>query len=115
MDFLTWGRDPWDQPILIHLSCDLFWASLFAGAVFLVAHASYMVLSAHRKRHVAETDAMEAARTDLPDRIIRHSLTARIFHWVMAATMFTLPDRAVAAQSQTRSGGGDRGRGRHLR
>ena len=66
MDFLTWGRDPWDQPILTHLSWDLLWASLFAGVVFLVAHASYMVLSAHRKRHAAETDAMEAARTRSP-------------------------------------------------
>jgi cytochrome b subunit of formate dehydrogenase len=49
-----------------------------------------MVLSAHRKREAAETDAMEAARADLPDRIPRHSLTARLFHWVMAAAMFVL-------------------------
>ena len=27
---------------------------------------------------------------DLPDRIARHSLAARLFHWVMAASMFTL-------------------------
>ena len=63
MDILTWGRNPWDQPILTHVSWDLLWASLFAGVAFLVAHAGYMVLSAHRKRHAAETDAMEAART----------------------------------------------------
>ena len=90
MDFLTWGRDPWDQPILTHISWDLLWASLFAGVAFLVAHASYMVFSAHRKRHADETDAMEAAHADLPRRIVRHSLAARMFHWVMAAAMFTL-------------------------
>ena len=90
MNFLTWGRNPWDQPILTHISWDLLWASLFAGVVFLVAHASYMVFSAHRKRHADETDAMEAARADLPGRIVRHSLVARMFHWVMAAAMFTL-------------------------
>ena len=90
MNFLTWGRSPWDQPILTHVSWDLLWASLFAGVVFLVAHASYMVLSAHRKRHAEETDAMEAARGDLPARIVRHSLAARLFHWVMAAAMMTL-------------------------
>ena len=80
MDFLTWGRSPWDQPILTHLSWDLLWASLFAGVVFFVAHASYMVLSAHRKRHADETDAMEAALGHLPERITRHSLVARLFH-----------------------------------
>ena len=61
-----------------------------AGVVFLIAHASYMVLSAHRKRQAAETDAMEAARPDLPERIVRHSMAARMFHWVMAVAMFVL-------------------------
>ena len=68
MDFLTWARSPWGEDILAHISWDLLWASLFAGVAFLVAHASYMTLSRHRKRHAAETDAMEAARTDLPPR-----------------------------------------------
>jgi formate dehydrogenase subunit gamma len=90
MDVLTWGRSPWGEWILTHISWDLLWASLFAGVVFLVAHATYMVLSKHRKRGAAETDAMEAARPDLPARIARHSLGARLFHWVMAAAMFVL-------------------------
>jgi cytochrome b subunit of formate dehydrogenase len=90
VDILTWGRNPWDQPILTHISWDLLWASLFAGVAFFVAHASYMVFSAHRKRQEHETDAMEAAHADLPKRIVRHSLAARLFHWVMAAAMFTL-------------------------
>ena len=90
MDILTWGRSPWGQQILTHVSWDLLWASLFAGVAFLVAHASYMVLSAHRKRKAEETDAMEAARTDLPPRITRHGAGARIFHWIMAASMLTL-------------------------
>ncbi len=51
MNFLSWGRNPWGQDILTHISWDLLWASLFAGLMFLVAHASYMVLSAHRKRN----------------------------------------------------------------
>jgi cytochrome b subunit of formate dehydrogenase len=90
MDLLTWGRSPWGERILTHISWDLLWASLFAGVAFFVAHASYMVFSAHRKRGGAETDAMEAARPDLPDRVARHSLAARLFHWVMAAAMFVL-------------------------
>ena len=90
MDLLTWGRSPWGEWILTHISWDLLWASLFAGLAFLVAHASYMVLSRHRKRDTLETDRLEAARSDLPDRIPRHSLAARLFHWVMAAAMFVL-------------------------
>ena len=90
MEFLTWGRNPWDQPILTHISWDLLWASLFAGLAFLVAHGGYMLFSAHRKRHAAETDALEAERTGLPARVVRHSLAARVFHWVMAAAMFVL-------------------------
>src|SRR5919106_2088613 len=90
MDFLTWGRNPWGQQVLTHISWDLLWASLLAGIMFLVAHASYMVLSAHRKRSAAETAALEAAHKDLPDQIGRHSFMARMFHWVMAAAMFVL-------------------------
>ncbi|MGH9347853.1 MAG: cytochrome b/b6 domain-containing protein [Vicinamibacterales bacterium] len=90
MDFLTWGRSPWGEWILTHISWDLFWASLFAGVVFFVAHASYMVLSAHRKREAHETDALEARLTGLPERVPRHSFMARVFHWVMAAAMFVL-------------------------
>jgi len=90
VDLLTWGRNPWDQPILTHISWDLLWASLFAGLAFLAAHASYMLFSAHRKRRAEETDALEAARGDLPARIQRHSMPARLFHWVMAAAMFAL-------------------------
>jgi len=90
MTFLTWGRNPWGQQILTHISWDLLWASLFAGIMFLIAHASYMVLSAHRARSAAETDALEAANKDLPDRVPRHSFMARMFHWVMALSMFAL-------------------------
>ncbi len=90
MDFLTWGRNPWGQRILTHISWDLFWAALFAGLMFLVAHASYMILSSNRKRAKAETDALEAANKDLPEMITRHSFMARMFHWVMAFAMFAL-------------------------
>src|SRR5687768_13363290 len=90
MDFLTWGRDPWEQRVLTHVSWDLMWASLFAGLMFLVAHASYMILSAHRKRSEAETAALEAQFKHLPEKIERHSFMARVFHWVMAGSMFVL-------------------------
>ena len=90
MDFVKWGLNPWGESILTHVSWTLFWASLVAGLMFLVAHGSYMLLSAHRKRPETETDRLEASFANLPERIERHSLMARLFHWVMAAAMFTL-------------------------
>jgi len=90
MDLLRWGRDPWGEWVLTHISWSLFWGSLFAGILFFVAHASYMFLSAHRKRATAEVDALEAKYRNLPDKIEKHSLVARLFHWVMAAAMFVL-------------------------
>ncbi len=90
MDFLTWGRNPWGQRILTHISWDLAWAALFAGLMFLVAHASYMILSANKKSHAKDLDALEAAHKDLPANITRHTFMARMFHWVMAFSMFVL-------------------------
>jgi len=90
MDLLRYGHSPWGQPILTHVSWTLFWASLFAGILFFLAHAAYMLFSAHRKRSEAETDRLEAQFKDLPAKITRHGLTARLFHWVMAASMFVL-------------------------
>src|SRR5689334_21986118 len=90
MDFVKWGLNPWGESILTHVSWTLFWASLVAGLMFLVAHGSYMLLSAHRKRPEAETDRLEAAHANLPQKIQRHSGAARAFHWVMAAAMFVL-------------------------
>jgi len=90
MDFVKWGLNPWGESILTHVSWTLFWASLVAGLMFLVAHGSYMLLSAHRKRPETETDKLEATFASLPARIERHSLMARLFHWVMAASMFVL-------------------------
>ncbi len=88
MDLLRWGRSPWGEWVLTHVSWSLFWASLFAGVLFFVAHASYMLFSAHRRRASAETDALEAQYKNLPGQIERHGLAARLFHWVMAAAMF---------------------------
>ncbi len=90
MDLLRWGRSPWGEWVLTHVSWSLFWASLFAGVLFFIAHAGYMLFSAHRKRPSAETDALEALYKNLPEKIERHGLAARLFHWVMAAAMFVL-------------------------
>lgn len=90
MDFVTWGRTPWNQVVPIHISSDLLWISLLAGMLFLLSHACYMLFWRHRKGDPGELDRLEAAFESLPERIPRHSFAARLFHWVMAGAMFVL-------------------------
>ena len=61
--------------------------SIFVGITFLLAHAAYMVLSANQKHGTTDLDSLEAQHPTLPNRITRHSLMARLFHWVMAGAM----------------------------
>jgi formate dehydrogenase subunit gamma len=92
MDFLTWGRSPWSQDILLHISWDLFWVSLIGGLAFLVVHAIYVKV-APKHAHAPSPEErvrMAALERVLPERVKRHSLAARLFHWVMAAAMLTL-------------------------
>lgn len=90
MDILTWGQDPWGQAILIRISWDLLWASAIAGGAFLVAHALYVRLWPQPVEEPGDAAALERLAARLPERVARHSLAARIFHWVMTVAMFAL-------------------------
>ena len=90
MDLLERMRSPWGESVLVHISWDLFWASLVGGLLFLLAHGGYMLFSQHRKREALEVDRLEAERKGLPARITRHGFVARVFHWVQAFAMLTL-------------------------
>jgi cytochrome b subunit of formate dehydrogenase len=81
--------NPWGQDILIGVSWDLMWAAVVASALFLVGHSIW-----YRMRGFKALPAAEAAATKappgIPERIQRHSLGARIFHWSMSAAMLVL-------------------------
>jgi cytochrome b subunit of formate dehydrogenase len=62
--------------------------AVIAGFFFMVVHALYLMVVKPPKRF-AERKA-EAAATGVPDRVPRHSLMARLFHWIMAASMIAL-------------------------
>ena len=83
-------RSPWGESVFVHISWDLFWASLVGGLLFLLAHGGYMLFSQHHKRESDEVDRMEAERAGLPARVTRHGFVARAFHWVMAVSMLAL-------------------------
>jgi cytochrome b subunit of formate dehydrogenase len=84
-----WRRtqNPWGQDILIGVSWDLMWAAVVLAALFLVGHAVWYRMRGF-SAHKAEVPV--AAAAGVPERVQRHSLAARIFHWTMSACMLTL-------------------------
>jgi cytochrome b subunit of formate dehydrogenase len=88
MDPLQWAIDPWGKVVPIHIAWFLIWVAAIAGLLFLIVHASYVRYFAKPRQFAVDDSPRIAAR--IPEHVPRHSLTARIFHWVMAAAMFTL-------------------------
>jgi cytochrome b subunit of formate dehydrogenase len=88
MDIIEWAINPWGENVPIHIAWFLIWVAAIAGLIFLVVHAIYVRYFA-KDREFAEDESPEFAG-QLPDRIPRHSLAARLFHWIMAASMLTL-------------------------
>jgi cytochrome b subunit of formate dehydrogenase len=88
MGFLEWATSPWGERVPIHIAWFLIWVSLIAGLLFLIVHAIYVRYFA-KEKEFAGTISPEL-NTRLPEQIARHSLAARLFHWIMAAAMFVL-------------------------
>jgi cytochrome b subunit of formate dehydrogenase len=88
-----WRRaaNPWGQEVLIGVSWDLMWAAVIAAGLFLVGHAIWV-----KTRPSEEHATPSEAPPGLPERIERHSLGARIFHWTMSASMLVLLFTAFA-------------------
>jgi len=87
MGLIQWATSPLGQAVPIHIAWVLIWVALIAGMLFLVVHAIYIRYFAKEKEFVP---APAVASGELPARVPRHSLAARMFHWIMAASMFTL-------------------------
>jgi cytochrome b subunit of formate dehydrogenase len=88
MGLIQWATSPLGQNVPIHIAWFLIWVAAIAGILFLMGHAIYMRYFAKEKEFATAPSAGSTAQ--LPARIPRHSLTARVFHWVMAASMLTL-------------------------
>jgi cytochrome b subunit of formate dehydrogenase len=87
MGVIETAQSPWGQTVPIHVAFYLMWVSLIGGLAFLVVHAIYVRYFAQAVH--AEVPA-QASLANLPKRLPRHSLAARMFHWVMALAMFVL-------------------------
>jgi cytochrome b subunit of formate dehydrogenase len=88
MDILEWAIAPRGQTVPIHIAWFLIRVAFVAGAAFLIVHATYIRFFAREKEWSA-TD-VPAVIAAIPERVPRHSRVARGFHWLMAASMFTL-------------------------
>ena len=88
MNLLQWAIDPWGKIVPIHIAWFLIWVAAIAGLLFVIVHAIYVRYFA-KPRHF-ERDPVPVDSAKIPAQVPRHSLVARTFHWVMAASMFTL-------------------------
>jgi cytochrome b subunit of formate dehydrogenase len=88
MGFLEWATSPWGQSVPIHIAWFLIWVAVMAGLMFLIVHAIWLRFFAKEKEFVS--DASPEVVRNVPKRVPRHTLVARLFHWIMAASMLTL-------------------------
>ena len=88
MEIFQWASNPWGEEVLVRISWNLLYVFTIAGIAFLVMHALYVRFWA--PRFAEPTPHAAGAAANVPARVPRHSLTARLFHWVMAASMFVL-------------------------
>ena len=89
MELFQFGPDPWGQEILIRLSWGLLTVSFWAGIAFVLFHAVYAVVW-KPKVAVEGGGASPGVEATIPEKVVRHTGAARIFHWVMAASMLIL-------------------------
>jgi len=88
MGLITWGQNPWGLEVPVHIAWWLLWVSLLAGLAFMAAHAVWILCRA--KTETLPGAAPQEAASRIPKNVPRHSLPARVFHWVMAAAVLTL-------------------------
>lgn len=89
MELFQWGTNPWGQETLIRISWDLLYLFFWAGVAFVVFHIVYAAVWLPKLAR-ANGGGQEEAAANVPETIERHTLWARIFHWVMAAAMLVL-------------------------
>src|SRR5262245_36970911 len=88
MGIVEWAKSPWGQDVPIHISFFLLWVSAIGGLLFLIVHAIWVRYFAQPDEYAG--DASPSVRARVPEKVARHSLAARLFHWIMAAAMLTL-------------------------
>ena len=91
MNLIQWATSPWGQQVPTHISWTLLWVSVIAGLAFLIVHALYVSIWAKKPAHGDASSGLSAAAVaQIPERVPRHNLSARLFHAIMALAMLAL-------------------------
>jgi cytochrome b subunit of formate dehydrogenase len=85
---VQWAQSPWGQDVPIHIVWGLIYVAAVGGLAFLIVHAIYVRYFAKAEEYSGGVSPQLAAR--IPERVKRHSFAARMFHWIMAASMLAL-------------------------
>lgn len=85
MDFVRRAANPWGEEVLLGLAWDVFWLVVVAGALFVVVHAIFK-----RKSRRSTPPPDLGAASGVPEKVVRHNLSARVSHWILAAATFVL-------------------------
>ena len=85
MEAFQRAQNPWGQDVLVRISWDLFYAAVIVGVLFMIGHLIFRAW--YRKRN---PEAAGSSGGDAGGRVVRHSMAARTFHWVMAVSMLVL-------------------------
>ena len=83
-----WATSPWGREVPIHIAWFLIWVAAIAGTA--IPHRACHLRAVFRQGRGIRGQCFADARSRPAERIPRHSLAARLFHWIMAASMFTL-------------------------
>ena len=84
------GTSPWGRAVPIHIAWFLIWVAVIAGLLFFIMHAIYVRYFA-KPRAVCGRTFRRPSRPHIPERKFPGTRWWRaLFHWVMAASMFTL-------------------------
>ena len=92
---VQWGINPWGEDTPIHAQWALVYVAFAFGIGFMLAHTLFLKFWP-KPEGPATAPVNEAAAATVPARVTRHSLAARAFHWIMAASMLTLLGTASA-------------------
>ena len=79
MEFAAYKNDVWGREVIRGVSWDLLWLVIVAAFIAIVLHAIYE--SMQKRGDVPSSDGT---------RVQRHDKIDRVYHWVMAISMFAL-------------------------
>jgi cytochrome b subunit of formate dehydrogenase len=92
LNLIQWATSPWGQNVPIHISWILLWVSAIGGLLFLIVHALYVSIWAKpaAAHSASSANVSGAVAAQIPERVARHGLSARLFHAIMALAMLAL-------------------------